>query len=345
MRLIKNSSGTYSVSLQTEHGRRRMTTGATDKKEAQRIVKEAKVQELENTAKSIRLSHSAVSQLLSGRKVTMAAVIPEYTCWMRTVSMSERSIATAIQVLTAWTKDEGVMALPPALVTEKQVSDWVNRPGDRKLSTRIHNLSVISSMMAFCSAKGYSSGNPAKLVRVDLSLLTHEQKEKKVRAVIAEEEFYRLLEGSKELVEPEFWRSALMLGYHAGLRISDICLLEWKSIEVPGKLIVWTRKSDARVDVPVHPELAAELAKVNRKGTSKYVWPQAASKMLGVSTRAYFSKTFARLCDYCAVKGVSFHCLRHTYATEMSRLGVPTPHISSRLGHAHGSTTEGYIHR
>ena len=345
MRLEKNSSGTYSVIIKTEHGERKLTTRSKDKKEAQRIVKDSKIRELEAAAKATRLTHAAVSQLTNGRKITMTGLIPEYTAWMRSVGMAEQSIDSAMRVLLAWTKDAGVMAFPPALVTDQHISKWINGAGEQKRTTRLRNLSVIASLFKFASVKGYVSGNPAGLVRVDLSKLTHEQKEKQVRRPITEAEFDVLLEGCKELVEPTFWRMAIMLGYFAGLRISDVCTLEWKSIESPNKIVLWTKKTDARVEVPAHPRLAAELSKLQRGGRSLYVWPEAAKRIQDVNKRSYYSKTFERLAERCDLVDVSFHCLRHTYATDMARRGVPTPHISQFVGHTSASTTEGYIHR
>jgi hypothetical protein len=43
---------------------------------------------------------------------------------------------------------------------------------------------------------------------------------------------------------------------NAGLRLGDICALEWACLKEPGKVVVWTDKRDTRVDLPVDDDLA-----------------------------------------------------------------------------------------
>ena len=57
----------------------------------------------------------------------------------------------------------------------------------------------------------------------------------------------------------------------------------------------------------------------------RYVWPGAAKAMLEISRRSCFSKTFERLAERCGLDGVSFHCLRHTYATVKSWVRCSMP--------------------
>ena len=45
------------------------------------------------------------------------------------------------------------------------------------------------------------------------------------------------------------------------------------------------------------------------------------------------------------IKPVTFHCLRHTHATQLLRNGVPVHIVSARLGHAKPSITlDTYCH-
>ena len=50
-----------------------------------------------------------------------------------------------------------------------------------------------------------------------------------------------------------------------------------------------------------------------------------------------FGEAFAN--KAAAVKPVTFHCLRHTHATQLLRNGVPVHIVSARLGHAKPSIT------
>jgi integrase len=53
-----------------------------------------------------------------------------------------------------------------------------------------------------------------------------------------------------------FWYCATLIGCYAGLRLGDICSLEWSCLQHPNKLIVWTDKRDTQVELPVDENLA-----------------------------------------------------------------------------------------
>ena len=57
------------------------------------------------------------------------------------------------------------------------------------------------------------------------------------------------------------------------------------------------------------------------------------------------SRRFKKLAEDIGLsKSLSFHSLRHGYATRLASRGVPIPAVRDQLGHGNVSTTSVYLH-
>ena len=139
-----------------------------------------------------------------------------------------------------------------------------------------------------------------------------------------------------------FWYCAVLIGRYAGLRLGDICCLERASLARPGKLIVWTDKRDARVELDVDANLAKGIAAIP-PSSKRFCFPEQDAIMRGPQ-RAKLSVQFSRILEACKIAGHSFHDLRHTFCSDCQRRGIPTPHIAKMVGHSDQETTKLYLH-
>src|SRR5260370_6282776 len=56
------------------------------------------------------------------------------------------------------------------------------------------------------------------------------------------------------------WKSAVLLGYYTGARLSDVANMQWSAIDWQNKTLKFTpRKTDKPLNTPLHPELQPEL--------------------------------------------------------------------------------------
>jgi len=209
-------------------------------------------------------------------------------------------------------------------------------------------LSVIREFYKFLTGIGYALANPSLLVTVHWQNLSHEQKETKEKEVFSDIEFNRLVDAADnwqiQSHTENFWGVAVRLGRYLGLRLGDICNLEWVALKKPGYIKVWTRKRNVDVYLPLD-ELAVSMAiAMIPRDDPKYCFPIERYITNEPKDRHRLSKYFQRLCEMAGIEGKSFHCLRHTYATECARKGKSMPHIAADLGHRHLTTTEQYIH-
>ena len=349
-------SGIVTVTIDTKHGKRTISTGVTNKKVAEKVIKQAKVKDLEMAGKVGKLQRNVIQQIISGKKISIEKAIDEWAEWMVRTGRAPRTIETQAYHVKLWAREADVETLPPSAITEEHIHKWTNdKKSDRKLNTRVNQLSAIRSFFEYCTAKGYALGNPAQLARVSMNVMTHSQKETEERKPFTESEFKRLMTYiKKELTAAEeagpekranqlrFWFIACPLSRYTGMRLGDICQLEWDCFSKPGFIAVWTDKRDVRVQVPLSPEIADAVACIPIEDKI-YCFPEERQCATG-PLRARLSVYFGRLCENAEVKGHSFHDLRHTYVTDRHKKGTPLGQIAKDVGHRSEKTTKGYVH-
>ncbi len=173
---------------------RTISTKCTDKKEARRVASESGIKELEMAARSGGLSQEAISRILVGQKLTVEKAIEHWAEWRQVSGKSPNTVASQALYVRTWAKESDVLHIPPSSVTEVQIHEWLNDPcGNSKARSRRFKLAAIHSFFAFCKEKGWTVGNPANLVSVNMNALTHGQKESAKRIPFTDEEVARVL--------------------------------------------------------------------------------------------------------------------------------------------------------
>ncbi len=154
------------------------------------------------------------------------------------------------------------------------------------------------------------------------------------------------------------------LALTTGMRIGEICALRWECIDIPrglihvnktlqriylkengvgkSKLIVTAPKSFKSDRYIPLPETYLPVIKRHQKVPDAYLLTGKADKFIEPRTlRAYYN----RLMEKNGTKYVTFHGLRHTFATRLVESGCDYKTISELLGHADINTTfRTYVH-
>ena len=305
-------------------------------------------------------------ELSRGKKpMTVGEGIDLWISWMNRKS-GTRSADQCSSYIRAWARATELLAMPLNDVNDTDIENWVNEEGI-KLGTRRVRLSVIRSLFKFLSIKELLTvPDPSRLARIDFKTLSHKQKETREVKTYTAQEFERIvkylddalaelqpkIDNARSLVLKKllkrrehlvFWRSAVVIGRCAGLRMGDICQLEWDCFGK--KFAVWTDKRDKRVEPYIwNQELFDNIVSQITMDNAQYCFPTHRAIHLNTKERAALPTQFSRLLKQVGIKGHSFHGLRHTYATECDKAGIPRPHISASMGHSSSRTTAGYIH-
>jgi integrase len=154
-------------------------------------------------------------------------------------------------------------------------------------------------------------------------------------------------------------RVLVLVAAMTGIRQSELLGLRWRDVDWSAQRIrvrnAYTRgehsskgKSDlsTRRSVPMADRVVAALDGWSQRseytGQNELVFahPQTGNPL----DRSKVTKRFKEACTKAAVTEITFHELRHTFATTMAASGVPLRKIQEWLGHADSKTTQIYTH-
>jgi integrase/recombinase XerD len=149
------------------------------------------------------------------------------------------------------------------------------------------------------------------------------------------------------------WRTCILLGYYAGLRMSDAVTLEWSSVDLAGnKLVVETHKTGETLEIPMHPTLEAHLSKL-AGDTGGPVCPSLAAAR--VSGRSGLSRKFIALMRSAGINSetvdtagkrtlarLSFHALRTSFNSALFNKGVDQELRRKLTGHKSDAMNDKY---
>jgi len=157
--------------------------------------------------------------------------------------------------------------------------------------------------------------------------------------VLTEEETARILTESRGM----YW-ILFLTALYTGMRKGELRNLIWDHIDFENELIhirphgAWVPKTWEVRDIPMHPEVYGGLKKLPRR--APWVFTSETGKQV-----SHLRLTFLRACGRAGVTGVTFHTLRHTFASHLlTKKGVDVVTVSRLLGHRNIETTMIYLH-
>ena len=154
------------------------------------------------------------------------------------------------------------------------------------------------------------------------------------------------------------WKTAILLGFYLGARLSDVINLTWESVDLAGGVITYEQgKTGQVVTAPLHPDLDAHLSKLAGDNPRAPLCPILQKRSVG--GRTGLSQTFTLIMreagiDQHQVKGkgkqgrafskLSFHSLRHTFTSALANAGIPAEVRQKLTGHADAAMHQKYTH-
>ncbi len=199
-------------------------------------------------------------------------------------------------------------------------------------------------VLAHAVRHGMMAANPAD------ELLAHERPKagQSRKRFLTRDEMQRLL-GSA--VPP--YRLAIATGLFSGLRLGEVLGLTWADVDLREGVIRVRAQMDrdgqrrdlktaaARRDVVLMPQLARQLRKHRLvspfSGDDDLLF--CTSTGLTVGHRNLTGRGLGKACKRASITGVTFHALRHTFASLLIDQGHDPVFVSRQLGHANAAIT------
>jgi integrase len=251
----------------------------------------------------------------------------------------ERYIAYARAHKRSWRRDEQMYGNLRRLIgngtldsiTPLQVEEFQQRRS-REVSPATVNRETAPLKHMFNMAERwrfYRGANPVRLVKF------LPENNLQFRTLGTDEE-QRMLQAS-----PPYLRELILFAINTGLRCGDLFNLKWEDVYIEEKrLSIIMGKTRRTLEVPLN-DTAVEIVMAKQAVKhGPYVFYNAVT-----GDRFYDLKLgFKAILRRAALPGITWHTLRHTFASRLTRSGVDLVTVKELLGHATINTTMRYAH-
>lgn len=156
------------------------------------------------------------------------------------------------------------------------------------------------------------------------------------RRILSVEDEERLLRNASP-----FLQDLITFGLNTGLRVGEIFSLQWSHVDFDnGILNVFAPKTGKTRPVPINSESRRVLEAWALGRKNDFVFYNHDTGKPFVDLKA----GFALACRKAAISGVSWHTLRHTFASRLVERGVDIVTVQQLLGHSTVTVTMRYTH-
>ena len=168
------------------------------------------------------------------------------------------------------------------------------------------------------------------------------RRNRKLPVILNHDEILTVISGFKNMKH----KLAVSLAYGAGLRVSEVANLKIQDLDFQNMTLAVRQAKGNKDRITVLPEsMALELKSLigeRMKNPSDYVFLSQRGGRLSIRT---FQKVFQNMVRKVGIyKDVSFHSLRHSFASHLIENGVNLRFVQTVLGHQNIRTTQIYTH-
>ena len=217
----------------------------------------------------------------------------------------------------------------------------MDRMTEENLSKKFQKVTIdiIRAYLSYAQRAGFTQYN------VGAIFTTFKRQETVSERILSEYEVQSLLMQEKDKRN----HAILRVLYGGGLRVAELCGLQWRHVIDRGEGIVQISvlgKGDEKRHVLLDAETSGVIMALGRSDEDTYVFRNDAYHSKKLTTRAvqYIVKNAARKAGFHDWDKVSPHWLRHSHATHAINRGAPLPLVRDTLGHSNISVTNIYAH-
>jgi integrase/recombinase XerC len=243
-----------------------------------------------------------------------------------------------LQALAEWSAAQGT-GDPSALHTE-QLRQFIAAEHRRGLSPKSlqRRLSACRSFYRWLLRHGRIGANPAAALRAPKA-------PRKLPQVLDVDEAVQLVELPTDAPLGLRDRAMLELFYSSGLRLSELCALRWRDLDLAEGLVTVLGKGGKQRSVPVgsHARAALEAWRAESAGRAEQpVFPGRGGAPIGARAVQIRLRRLAQRQGL--FKRVHPHLLRHSFASHVLESSGDLRGVQELLGHADIATTQIYTH-
>lgn len=284
------------------------------------------------------------------------------------------------EVMEIWFKERSPYWKPTTCATYRSMADKYIIPGIGHVHVRDMNEEMMEKFLVeIRKDKNLSNRYLRNICSIIIRAMRYVKRKRRYEMEIPENSVFPVRQEQiippceKELMVLEKYLSqhleddtclGILIAYHTGMRLGEICALTWEDIDLEDE-VIYIRRNLQRVKVsdgmknnteimlqtpktgtsrrviPIPPVLLIALRK-QKKDQHSYVVKGKRKSWAEPRTLQY---RFAKILDACGLKSFNFHMLRHAFATRCIVRGFDVKSLSEILGHSNTQTTLNlYVH-
>lgn len=319
MGLVKRG-GTWWMSFMYQGQQVRRSTGTTDKRLAEAILGQVKVQIVEG-----RFFDKPKEQ-----ERTLMELLNRYLSEHAARRANHRRELTSVRNLSAFFGNPTLNQITP-----KRIVAYKNHRYTDGVKPATINRELASLKKAFNLARReweWCDDNPVCLVSMEQEHNTRD------RWLTADEEA-RIVSAA-----PAWLRELMVFAIHTGMRQGEILGLTWAGVDLFRRTVtVFKSKNGERRTIPLNQTALGLLKQKagSRSLDTELVFPSEAQTRLNASN---ISRSLSLALEKAKMTDFHFHDLRHTCATRMVQAGVDLYKVQRLLGHKSPIMTQRYAH-
>ncbi|WP_182336159.1 tyrosine recombinase XerC [Stenotrophomonas acidaminiphila] len=243
-----------------------------------------------------------------------------------------------LAALAQWCDAQG--AGEPLALTTDQLRAFIAAGHRRGLSPRSlqRRLSAIRSFYAWLLKRGTIGSSPAAGLRAPKA-------PRKLPQVLDADEAVRLVELPTDAPLGLRDRALLELFYSSGLRLSELCALRWRDIDLASAMVLVHGKGNRERTVPVGSHAMAALLAWRKDSGGANDGPVFPGRGGGAISQRAVQIRIKQLAQRQGLfKHVHPHMLRHSFASHILESSGDLRGVQELLGHADIATTQIYTH-
>ncbi len=243
-----------------------------------------------------------------------------------------------LDALVAWTTSQGIDDL--ATVHTEQLRAFIAAEHRRGLSPKSlqRRLSACRSCYQWLLKHGRIAASPAAGIRAPKA-------PRKLPQVLDVDEAVQLVELPTDAPLGVRDRAILELFYSSGLRLSELCALRWRDLDLADGLVTVLGKGSKQRSVPVGSHARKALEDWRRESQGQPDAPVFPGRGGATITPRAVQIRLQRLAQRQGLfKRVHPHLLRHSFASHVLESSGDLRGVQELLGHADIATTQIYTH-
>ncbi len=359
--LHKNHGPNWYASYYKADGTRAFkSTGTPDKRLANQIM--LQFEEAEKQGKAHRLTMKRARDVIAeiynavhGEELPADETGPFLNQWLerKTGELADSSLSEYKQTVSQFLEFVGPRKDKPLdAITKAIVSDWRDSLLKR-VSPATARKQIVILRAAFNDAirEGRARENPAADVRV-------KKTNSRTRQPFTGEQIISLLAAANQE-----WQGMILTAFYTGVRLGDIALLNWENVNLQAMEIRFSvTKTGADMKAPIADQLHDFLIRLPSYDTGGPLFPELNATYTRAGTSSLSNQFRLIMHDAGlvekpsrestgkgreakrAVSKYSFHCLRHSFVSELKNSGSGDSVAKELAGHSSDAVSRVYTH-